>query len=327
MSAFESTTAVHGLPESIGKRLRLPAIAAPMLRVSGVELVKAACQAGVIGAFPTANPRSHEALDEWLSELDEVLTENDAPYCPNLIMSRQETQKDVEVLLQHGTEMVITSVGSPAPVLPALHEAGVFVLADVATIKHAQKAIAAGVDGLVLLTAGAGGNTGWLNPFAFVRAVRAFYDGPVALAGGISDGVALRAARELGADLGYIGTKFIATEESLAELEYKRMLVDSSMDDVLLTRAFTGMDTSFLLPSIHAAGLDPAMLDHDADVAAARAQYGGSANSETTGPRRWKDIWSAGHSVSGVSHVRTAREVVDATVQEYNGISRPIPRQ
>lgn len=319
MSAVESTTTTSRLPETISSRLRLPAIAAPMLRVSGVELVKAACQAGVIGAFPTANPRSHEALDDWLTELDETLSESDAPYCPNLIMSRPETQKDIEILLRHRTEMVITSVGSPAPVVPALHEAGVFVLADVATMKHAKKAIEAGVDGLVLLTAGAGGNTGWMNPFAFVRAVRAFYDGPIALAGGMSDGVALRAARELGVDLGYIGTKFIATQESLAEPEYKQMLVDSTMDDVLLTQAFTGMNTSFLLPSIEAAGLDPATLDHNADVASARAQYGGSAYSDTSGPRRWKDIWSAGHSVSGVSDVPATREIVDQTLREFNG--------
>lgn len=309
------------LPEVLRKRLRLPAIVAPMLRISGVELVRAACQAGVIGAFPTANPRSHEVLDDWLTELDATLSDSDAPYCPNLIMSRPETQKDIEILLRHRTEMVITSVGSPAPVVPALHEAGVFVLADVATIKHAKKAIEAGVDGLVLLTAGAGGNTGWMNPFAFVRAIRAFYDGPVALAGGMSDGIALRSAQELGADLGYMGTKFIATQESLAEPDYKQMLIDSTMDDVLLTQAFTGMNTSFLIPSIRAAGLDPDALDHTADVTSARAQYGGSATSQTAGPRRWKDIWSAGHSVSGVTHVPTTREVVDQTLEEYNGIN------
>lgn len=308
---------MNGLPESISKRLRLPAIAAPMLRVSGVELVRAACKAGVIGAFPTVNPRSHEALDEWLSELDETLAETDAPYCPNLIMRRSETERDIEILVRHRTEMVITSVGSPAPALPALHEAGIFVLADIATLEHAKKAIHAGVDGLVLLTAGAGGNTGWLNPFAFVRAVRAFYDGPIALGGGISDGTALRAARELGADLGYMGTQFIATQESLAEPEYKQMLVDSTMDDVLLTQAFTGMNTSFLLPSIRAAGLDPDSLDHNADVAAARAQYGGTQTEETSGPRRWKDIWSAGHSVSGVARASTTREVIEETLQEY----------
>lgn len=319
MSAVEHPDKAGGLPDTISRRLKLPLIAAPMLRVSGVELVTAACKAGVIGAFPTANPRSPEALDDWLSQLDETLTNDDAPYCPNLIMRRQETPRDIEILLQHNTEIVITSVGSPAPAIPALHEAGVFVLADVATIKHAKQAVQAGVDGLVLLTAGAGGNTGWLNPFAFVRAVRSFYHGPIALAGGMSDGVALRAARELGADLGYMGTKFIATQESAAEPEYKRMLVDSTIDDVLLTRAFTGMNTSFLLPSIEAAGLDPDSLDHDADVATARAQYGSSAMSDTSGPRRWTDIWSAGHTVSGVSNILTVQEVVDQTAREFTG--------
>lgn len=263
------------LPGSIRTRKRLPVIAAPMLRVSGVELVTAACQAGVIGAFPTVNPRSYEKLDDWLTELDDTLSRDDAPFCPNFIMRLPDIGKHVEILLEHRTEIVITSVGSPAPVLPALHEAGVVVFADVATVDHAKTTVAAGVDGLVLLTAGAGGNTGLLNPFAFVRVVRSFFSGPVALAGGISDGVALRAARMLGANPGYVGTKLIATQESPAEDGYKQMHVDSTMDDVIRTRAFTGMDASFLLPSICAAGLDPATLDDDADVAGARARYGG----------------------------------------------------
>ena len=161
------------------------------------------------------------------------------------------------MLLRHRPEMVITSVGSPAPVIGPLHEAGALVFADVASIRHAERAVAAGADGLVLLTAGAGGQTGWLNPFVFVRAVRAFFDGPLVLAGGITDGHALRAAEALGCDLAYMGTKFIATRESMADIRYKELLVASTADDVLLTSAFTGLQTNMLRPSIEAAGLDP----------------------------------------------------------------------
>src|SRR3954471_25074603 len=213
-------------------RLSLPLIAAPMFLVSGVELVVAACRNGVIGAFPTVNCRSPEQLDEWLGEIESRLRRHSdesgkpsAPICANLIVHRSNArlEQDLAVLLRHNPEMVITSVGSPAPVLKPLHDAGAVVFADVASIRHAERAVAAGADGLVLLTAGAGGQTGWLNPFAFVRAVRAFYDGPLVLAGGIADGYALRAAEALGCDLAYMGTKFIATNESLADPRYKEM--------------------------------------------------------------------------------------------------------
>lgn len=247
-------------------RLALPVIAAPMFLVSGVELVAAACANGVIGSFPTANCRTPEQLDGWMTEIaDRLGRARDsggrpiAPICPNLIVHRSNVRlaDDLAVLLRHRPEIVITSVGSPAPVLAPLHDIGALVFADVASIRHAERAAAAGADGLVLLTAGAGGQTGWLNPFVFVRAVRTFFDGPIVLAGGICDGHALRAAEALGCDLAYMGTKFIATEESAADTRYKAMLVESSADDVLLTRAFTGLQTNMLRPSIVAAGLDP----------------------------------------------------------------------
>src|SRR5438270_8162233 len=246
--------------------LTLPLIAAPMFLASGVELVVAACRNGVIGAFPTVNCRSPEQLDGWLGEIESQLRQHSqqsgkpsAPVCPNLIVHRSNARlaQDMQVLLRHKPEIVITSVGSPAPVLASLHDAGALVFADVASIRHAERAVAAGADGLVLLTAGAGGQTGWLNPFVFVRAVRAFFQGPIVLAGGIGDGHALRAAQALGCDLAYMGTKFIATRESMADPRYKEMLVDSSADDILLTTAFTGLQTSMLKPSIVAAGLDP----------------------------------------------------------------------
>jgi nitronate monooxygenase len=210
--------------------------------------------------------------------------------------------------------MVITSVGSPAPVLAPLHDIGALVFADVASVRHAERAAAAGADGLVLLTAGAGGQTGWLNPFAFVRAVRAFFSGPLVLAGGISDGHALRAAKALGCALAYMGTKFIATDESMADARYKSMLVNSTADDIFLTRAFTGLQTNMLRPSIEAAGLDPDALPErggidiakDIDVAARDSQ-----------PKRWRDIWSAGHSTSGVTGVMPVAELIRRTEAEY----------
>jgi nitronate monooxygenase len=181
-------------------------------------------------------------------------------------------------------------------------------------LRHAEKAIAAGADGLVLLTAGAGGQTGWLNPFAFVRAVRAFYKGPIVLAGGISDGAALFAAETLGCDLGYMGTKFIATHESMAPDGYKKMLVSSRADDVLLTRALTGLETNVLRPSIEAAGLDPDALPARGAIDIAKDI---SIESRESRPKRWRDIWSAGHSVSGVNAVLSVAELVARTRAEY----------
>lgn len=308
------TTTQQRLPHRIADRLRAPAIAAPMLAVTGPELVAAACRSGVVGAFPTANARSVSELDDWLGGLEEARGDEPwAPWCPNLIIRQPRLAEDLETLVRHRVEMVITSVGSPADVVAPLHDTGALVLADVATVRHAEKAIEAGVDGLVLLTAGAGGQTGWLNPFAFVREVRRHYDGLVVLAGGIGDGTALRAATTLGCDLGYLGTRFIATAESRADAAYKQMLVESGMDDVLLTNAFTGLATSMLRPSIEAAGLDPARLDEQVTPETAAAMFGSGAD----GPRRWTHIWSAGHSVSSVGGVPTVADLVDELVEEY----------
>lgn len=308
------------LPEHIARRIRVPVIGAPMLRVSGPDLVIATCRAGAIGAFPTANARSAAELDDWLTRIVSELGEDSqaAPWCPNLIIHRgsEVLERDVEAIVRHGVEMVITSVGSPAPVIAPLHAAGCIVFSDVATIKHARKAIEAGADGLVLLTAGAGGQTGWLNGFAFVRAVRSFFDGPLVLAGGISDGAALLAAQVLGCDFGYMGTKLIASEESMASRAYKQMLVDSSADDILLTRAITGLAASMLTPSLLAAGLDPATLDESITPERARELFSEAKNPER--PKRWKDIWSAGHTVSGVQRIEPVAEILAATKREFD---------
>lgn len=312
------------LPASLRDRLRLPLIAAPMFLVSGPALVTAACRAGVVGSFPTANCRTVEELDAWLAGMeDDAKRAADAegrapaPWCPNLIVHRSNPRvpEDLAAVLRHKAEIVITSVGSPEPVMKPLKDAGCLVLADVASVRHAEKAVAAGVDGLVLLTAGAGGQTGWANPFAFARAVRTFWDGIVVMAGGMADGHAVAAAQALGCDLAYMGTKFIATRESLAKDAYKQMLVSSRLDDVLLTRAFTGLETNMLRPSIEAAGLDPdnlparGKIDISKDINAAER--------DRPDAKRWKDIWSAGHSVSGVADVPTVAELIERTRREY----------
>ncbi len=318
------------LPAALQSRLRLPLIAAPMFLVSGPALVTAACRAGVIGSFPTANCRTVEELDRWLIEMNEAQKRSAdetghaaAPFCPNLIVHRSNPRVpgDLAAVLRHKVEMVITSVGSPDPVLKPLKDAGCLVLADVASVRHAEKAVAAGVDGLVLLTAGAGGQTGWVNPFAFVRAVRAFWDGIVVMAGGMSDGQAVHAAQALGCDLAYMGTKFIATRESLAKDAYKRMLVGSRLDDVQLTRAFTGLETNMLRPSIEAAGLDPANLPLRGAIDIAKDINAAERNKPDA--RRWKDIWSAGHSVSGVADVPSVAELVERTTAEYAAARMP----
>jgi nitronate monooxygenase len=310
-------------------QVRVPVIAAPMLIVSGAELVIAACRAGVLGAFPTANPRGEGELEQWLtrieSELDQARDAGEpvAPYVPNLIVHKSNPRLDADVaaIVKHRPAAVITSVGSPAHVLPQLHDAGIQVWADVASVKHAERAMEVGVDGLILLTGGAGGQTGYANPFAFVRAVRAIFDGLVVVSGGQADGWSLWAAQALGCDLGYMGTRFIATHESNAADGYRQMIVDSELDDIHLTNALgNGLQTNMMRKSIVAAGLDPADYGVEARPFTGMGGLPGSGDVGTTeapAPRRYRDIWSAGHSASGVKEVLSVAEVVDQLAREY----------
>jgi len=308
------------LPPELAGRLRLPLIAAPMFLVSGPALVIAACRAGVIGSFPTANCRSTDELDEWLTEITSNLATAAltpfpaAPPCANLIVHRsnQRLMDDTAVVARHKIELVIASVGNPEPIIEPIHAYGGLILADVASMRHAEKAIAAGADGLILLTAGAGGQTGWANPFAFVRQVREIFDGPVVLAGGVADGTALRAAQVLGCDLAYMGTRFIATQESLAKDGYKDMIVDARLDDILLTRAFTGLETNMLRPSIAAAGLDPDNLPARGTINVEK-----DLTPEGRETRRWRDIWSAGHTAGSVHDVPAVASLVDRIAEEF----------
>jgi nitronate monooxygenase len=290
-------------------RLALPLIAAPMTGVSGPDLVAAACRNGVIGSFPTHNASTVAELDGWLDLIVGTLCAHGAPaefapVAPNLVVhpTNSRLAADLDRLIEHGVELVITSVGSPAPVLPRLHAAGCRVFADVATLHQARKAIAAGVDGVVLLTAGAGGQTGSANPFAFVRAVRDLFDGTIVLAGGIADGVALLAAEVLGADLAYMGTRFIATSESLASTDYRSALVDATLDDVRLTDEIGGLPTSLL-----ARWLDAGPRTR---VAAGDFRQDRLVADPT--------IWSAGHGVSTVRDVPDVDTLVRRIHAEYH---------
>ncbi len=309
--------------DDLAPRLALPAIAAPMFLVSGPELVTAACLAGVIGAFPTINARTPEELADWLVRIEADLAggvcphtgQRPAPVAANLIVQKgnSRTASDLAVLCEHPTEIVITSVGSPAAVIEPLHAAGSLVFADVASLRHAHRAVEAGADGLILLSAGAGGQTGWANPFAFVRAVREFFTGTIVLAGGIGDGVAVRAAITLGADLAYLGTRFLATTESMAPRGHKDMVSESSLDDIMLTSAVTGLPANLLRPSLQAYGVDIAAL-----------QQAGPNDSITTmlhdngeSPRNWLDIWGAGHSTSAVRDIPTVADLTERLIKEY----------
>lgn len=293
--------------------LRLPVIAAPMFLVSGPELVIAACKAGVVGSFPVANCRTSEDLDRWLTQITDALKPGDAPWAVNLVVHRlnRRLAADLALIVRYKPPLVITALGSPAEVIEAVHAYGGQVFADVSTVEHARKAAASGVDGLVLIAAGAGGHTGSITGFAFVPAVREFWTGPLVLGGGLSTGAAIDAALTLGADYAYVGTPFIATEESLAKDAYKAMLVEAEIRDLIVTDAFTGIPNCMLRPSIAAAGIDP-----DAIPASERSRI--DFDDPHKGAKAWRDIWSAGQGVGAVRTVRPVRQVVDDLIDSLN---------
>ena len=292
--------------------LTVPMIAAPMTGVSSLELVDAATRAGVVGSFPVHNCRSTAQVDAWLSALRDRPTVGPVgPVVPNVIVHRtnQRREADLEVVVRHRVPAVITSVGSPADVVPTLHDAGIQVWSDVASMKHVYRAIDAGVDALVLLTAGAGGQTGWANPFPFVRAVRKEWDGPVILAGGICDGTSLLAARVAGCDLGYVGTPFIATHESAASQAYRAAVTAATLDDVELTSALTGVPTSMIRKEgVREAAVSTA---YDATVITGGAAHAGES-----------DTFIAGHTVVGVEEVLPAAALVARFREQYVEASR-----
>ncbi|RVU15077.1 NAD(P)H-dependent flavin oxidoreductase [Methylobacterium oryzihabitans] len=306
------------LPDRLANALALPVVASPMFIVSGPDLVIAQCLGGIVGSFPALNARPKEALDEWLTRIDTALAEARtadpsrivAPYAVNQIVhaSNDRLEHDLEVCGRHRVPIVITSLRAPDAVVSAVHGWGGLVFHDVTTVRHAHKALEAGVDGLILVCAGAGGHAGTLSPFALVSEVRRFYDGPLILSGAIATGSAILAAQAMGADLAYMGTRFIATEEANAAPAYKEMLVGTSAADVVYTPYFTGVPGNYLGPSISAAGLDPNALPH-ADKT--KMDFG----SGTT--KAWRDIWGAGQGVGTIDDAPSTAAVIDRLKAEY----------
>lgn len=296
---------------SVFSNLTIPVIAAPMFLVSGPDLVKACCRTGVIGSFPFPNARSIAVLDQWLGDIKEQSKETDAPFAVNLTTHRSYDRLADEVALirNHKPEIVITALGGPEPVLDAVHSYGGTVIADVNSVHYARKAIEKGVDGLALVSAGAGGHTGHMSGFAFVSEVRSFFDGLIILAGCIGTGAAIRAAEVAGADLCYMGTSFIAAEESIASQEYKSMLVKAQFEDLVLSDRLTGAKAYYLRQSLEKMGYDPN------DMAAGTGMDLSDSQSQI---KAWRDIWSAGHGVGSVTKIEPAGEIIARLMAEYD---------
>jgi nitronate monooxygenase len=290
--------------------LRLPVLVAPMFLVSGPELVLASCRAGVIGALPAHNARTSAEFGAWLQTLNAELAKapGAAPYAVNIVVHKTNSriEADIDLCIEHKAPIIVAAVGSPKRVIADVHAYGGMVLSDVGSVQHARKAAEAGADGLILLCAGAGGNTGWLNPFAFVSEVRKFYDGPLMLAGAISRGAHVHIAELLGADLAVVGTSFIAARESLAKDAYRQMLIDSNADDIVLSADVTGVETNMLRKSLEQVGFvregARPVFDFDREMSTLRA---------------WRDIWGAGHGVGDVTHVETVEDIVARFARDY----------
>lgn len=301
------------------QHLSLPVIASPMFIASGPALVAAQCKAGIVGSFPALNARPAEQLDVWLSDLQAELADYQAahpdqkvgPIAVNQIVhqSNDRLQHDVEVCVKHQVPIIISSLRAPPPdMLDAIHSYGGIVLHDVISIRHAQKALEAGVDGLILVASGAGGHAGTLSPFALVGEVRKFYDGPVALSGSIATGDAVLAAQAMGADFAYIGSRWLATQESNVTEAYRQAIMESSAADVIYSNLFTGVHGNYLRKSIVNAGLDPDNLP----VADKSKMNFGSGSAKA-----WRDIWGAGQGVGLMEDVPTVAEMVERLKREY----------
>ncbi len=313
------------LPGSLKNSLRLPAIAAPMFLTSGPDLVIACCKAGIVGTFPALNQRSTAGLEEWLNR---ITTELDAhrqsgvqvaaPFGVNLIVhkSNPRLQDDLDLCVRHKVPLIITSLGAMTEVVEAVHAYGGLVFHDVINARHAKKAASVGVDGLIAVAAGAGGHAGTTSPFALVNEIRNFFDGPIALAGSLSTGSDIAAAEMMGADLAYMGTRFIATQESMVQEAYKQQLVETSAADIVYTPAISGVHANFLKPSIVAAGLDLDSMERPKHVDFG-AELDEASSNQTDSAKPWKDIWSAGQGVGSISDIPTAADLIQRLEDEY----------
>lgn len=309
------------LPTCLQGNLRIPVVGSPLFIVSGPELVTAQCKAGIVGSFPALNARPAPVLDEWLTRINDDLTqykeENPgavvAPFAVNQIChgSNDRLAQDMETCVKHKVPIIITSLRPPTEVVDAAHSYGGVVFHDVINLKHAQKAAEQGVDGLILVCTGAGGHAGTLSPFALVREVKQWFNGTILLSGAIGDGYCVAAAQAMGADLAYMGSRFIASEEANAEQAYKDMLVQSAADDIVYSSLFTGVHGNYLKPSIAAAGLDP---DNLPEADKSKMNFGSGGN---TASKAWKDIWGCGQGIGGIQTVQPVAQIVDSLEQEY----------
>ena len=319
------------IPTCMKGRLALPVVGSPLFIISNPDLVIAQCKAGVVGSFPALNARPAEKLDEWLTQIKEALARHDeenpdrpsAPYAVNQIVhnSNDRLMHDVEVCVKHKVPIVITSLGARPEVFEAIHSYGGICLHDVINNRFAHKAIEKGADGLICVAAGAGGHAGTLSPMAFIQEVREWFDGPILLSGAISTGNGVLAAQAMGADLAYIGSAFIATEEANADAAYKQAIVDGSASDIVYSNLFTGVHGNYLRGSIEAAGLDPDNLP-ESDPSKMSFGSGGSSKSKA-----WKDIWGSGQGINAVREVIPAADLVARLVREYEAARRELCQQ
>lgn len=306
------------LPLSLSNQLSLPVINAPMFLVSSPDMVIESCKNGIIGTFPLLNARTSDLLENWMKHISDEIkkTREDnpsskiAPWGVNLIVHRtnKRFEEDLELIKKYEPPIVITSLGNPSDVAKIVHGYGGLVFSDVISLDHARKAAKTGIDGLILVCSGAGGHGGTLNPFAFLKAVKEFWDGITILAGAISTGEEILAAKIIGADLVYMGTRFIATLESSASDEYRKMLIESTLEDLVYTDAISGIKGNYLLPSLQKAGFDIENLMKKGAVDLSFSESKAKA---------WKDIWSAGQGVGSIKKISTIKEVVDELKAEY----------
>ena len=309
------------LPDILKNNLSIPVVAAPLFIISRPNLVIAQCKAGVVGSFPALNARPQELLSDWIKEIKDELGEYQAqnpgkkvaPFAVNQIchLSNDRLLADVETCVKHEVPIIITSLRPPADLVKAIHSYGGLVFHDVINTRHAQKAVSEGVDGLILVCAGAGGHAGALSPFALLRETREWYDGTILLSGAISDGYSVASALAMGADLAYIGTRFIATQESEAEDEYKQMLIDSSAKDVVYTNYFSGVHGNYLSPSVIKSGMDPDNLP-EADKTKMNFNSGGNAAKKV-----WKDIKGCGQGLSPIKDSPAVSDLVENMKKEF----------
>jgi nitronate monooxygenase len=309
------------LPKILQDNLSIPVIGSPLFLVSGPELVIAQCKAGIVGSFPALNARPQHVLEEWLirikEELAQAKAENPelaiAPYAVNQIChaSNDRLLGDMELCVKHEAPIIITSLRPPEEIVTAAHSYGGLVYHDVISVRHAKKAAEQGVDGLILVCAGAGGHAGTLSPFALVREVREFFDGTIILSGSISSGSAIASSLALGADLAYLGTRFIATKEANAEQDYKDMLIKSAAGDIVYSSLFTGVHGNYLKGSIEKAGLDPNNLP-EADKSSMNFGSGGN-----TDAKAWKDIWGSGQGIGSIKDSPSVQTLVDQLTKEF----------